>query len=155
MSSPNPPGAHHITALSSVACPENTTCYAVGSDMVPGIATATVIERWDGTGWSMMRADSVPAGGLLIGVACSSAIQCDAVGYRTVRSNPYQTLVERWDGSRWSVMASPSRNGITTWGMLVAVACTSSTNCHAVGIGSPGDPFAEHWNGKQWVIAPA
>jgi hypothetical protein len=153
--SPNPSGSHHVTALTSVACPASTACYAVGSDMVPGVATATFIDRWNGAGWSTMPADSVPAGGLLIAVACSSTDQCDAVGYRTVRDHPNETLIERWDGTRWSVMASPSRTGIATWGVLVAVACPTSANCHAVGIGSPGRPFAEHWSGGHWVIASA
>jgi len=150
--SPNPPGSHDLAVLTSVACPTSNACFAVGL-YTSRDGNGTVIERWNGVNWSTMPTPISPNVGLLLGVACSSTTQCFAVGYDTVHI--FKTVIERWNGTTWSVIASPSRTGITTWGVLVAVACPSNTTCHAVGIGSPGDPFAQHWNGKHWAITSA
>jgi hypothetical protein len=148
MPTPNPVGSHHFSALTSVACPTSGACYAVGFDMVRGTADAALVERGNGRTWTLMPTPSDR--GVLLDVSCVRSTLCYTVGYHSLHY--FQTLIERWNGTTWSVVTSPSRTGVTTWGVLVAVACPSSTNCHAVGIGGPGHPFAEHWNGHGWSI---
>ena len=49
------------------------------------------------------------------------------------------TLAIRWNGTSWTIQGTPSI-------VLNGVACTSATNCVAVGSG------AEAWNGTAWTV---
>jgi hypothetical protein len=72
-----------------------------------------------------------------------------------------QMIAERWNGSRWSRLAMPKPAGVDD----VAnggVACPSSGECVAVGVGYPspssrGGPFpiAGYWNGSRWTAGRA
>ena len=61
----------------------------------------------------------------------------------------------RWDGTTWSVMTSPNATGANE-SLLSGVACSSATNCKAVGssVSSTGTikTLVEHWNGTSWSI---
>lgn len=80
-----------------------------GDDVgVGGTPTATLIEHYNGTSWSVV---SSPAGGTapyLTGVAASSASDVWAVGYTTpAGGTAHQTLTLNWTGSAWSTVTSP------------------------------------------------
>jgi hypothetical protein len=67
----------------------------------------------------------------------------------------FQTLTEHWDGNAWSIVTSANTSANEEnvfWG----VACTSTSNCWAVGshgAGSgTGQPLIEQWNGNSWSI---
>jgi hypothetical protein len=82
--------------LADVACTSATNCVAVGyNQFTYGDGThvfgGTLIEKWNGTKWSLVRSPNPPGLGVLNGVACPSATHCNAVGY----SNPSSTLVLR------------------------------------------------------------
>ena len=71
-------------------------------------------------------------------------------------------MVERWNGTSWSILPSPNPPGPTRADLL-SVACTSLTNCDAVGgyqiitngrTDTPDTTLAEHWNGTSWSIIP-
>ena len=67
----------------------------------------TLIERWNGTTWSVAASPSQGAAlaGELLGVSCSSATSCFAVGDRpTPPRRTAHPLSERWDGKTWSVV---------------------------------------------------
>ena len=116
----------------------------------------------------MTSADKAPAlvDDLLHGITCRSASDCWAVGeslvpgffgipFVPVPGTPAQTLTEHWDGSSWSVVTS-ANSGFSE-NILDGVACSSASNCWAVGIDNNGssayDALIEQYNGTVWSIA--
>jgi len=72
-------------------------------------ATATDIEHWDGTTWSIVPSPNAEMGAsatnLLNGVATLSASDAWAVGMASADQNaPAYALTEHWDGKRWSIV---------------------------------------------------
>ena len=79
-------------------------------------------------------------------VACKGASFCVAVG--AAQSGGFAA---RYDGAAWTAMPTPA----VTNGVLYGVACTSSTNCFAVGGLGPSDKrvtLIERWDGSSWQI---
>src|SRR5207253_4952654 len=95
--------------LSSVSCPSIKLCFAVGRYETTGTAaTHTLVERWNGTAWSIVHSPDSPAGpSALSGISCLAGNNCFAIGYVTDRQYSYlsSTLAERWNGARWSIMS--------------------------------------------------
>src|SRR5439155_11602795 len=107
-------------------------------------------------GWTLQTTPN-PSGataGALYGTSCPSSTSCIAVGY-AVSNGVRMTLAESWNGSSWSIQATPNPTGAKQ-STLFGVACTSATQCIAVGnyINSAGAWFtlAESWNGSAWSI---
>jgi hypothetical protein len=152
VASPNPSGAEFVL-LAGVSCASATSCSDVGA-YLGGSGIHTLVERWDGTSWSVVASPD-PSGDtspFLNGVSCPSTTSCYAVGEYSATSST-KTLVEHWNGTSWSIVASPNPPGAS--GVLDAVSCASATSCDAVGSYSTGSntgPLAEHWNGTSWSI---
>jgi hypothetical protein len=87
-------------------------------------------------------------------VSCTSPAACIAVGeYNPSSSRPSQrTLAERWDGTGWSIQRTPRAPGQSNG--LVAVSCSSSRACVAVGqtAFNGGQPLVERKAGSSWSI---
>jgi hypothetical protein len=151
VSSPNAPDAIN-SDLSAVSCTSATSCTAVGTRFADPGAERTLAETWDGTTWSIAATVNAAAvASLLLDVACTSSSACVAVGFvRTSTGSGLKTLVEARAGATWSIVASPNAPGATLAGFN-GVACTSATNCFAVGDGA-GKPLIERWNGTTWSI---
>jgi hypothetical protein len=145
--------------LSSVSCASATACMGVGFASEGG----PLIERWDGSGWSL---EPATGGGILGAVSCASPTACTAVGSRS-----YRPLAERWNGSRWSIqrtarpaqpIASSAIDSVLSG--LSSVSCTSSGACAATGSADlycgPSRPcprpvtamLAESWDGAKWTL---
>ncbi len=146
-------------SLAGVSCSSPTNCFAVGSSSPSNARSArTLTERWNGTTWSKVASPNV-AGSVvnrLAGVSCTSAKSCFAVGYTSTATTgaTADVLLTRWNGNTWSIVATPKQPGATLR-QLVAVSCTTATNCVAIGVSSakvPGGALTEHWNGKTWSI---
>ncbi len=150
-------GVGGLNELFGVSATSSNNAWAVGY-YDDGGATQTLIERWDGTSWTVETSPNVGGpdyNNELLGVASTSPTNAWAVGkYRTRHGN--HTLVERWDGTAWQVQPSPNSGGFN---QLSGVAATSSTNAWAVGFYDNGDvPFhtlTEHWNGTVWKVKPS
>jgi len=128
--SPNPtpfPGLYGDD-LNAVSCTSPTSCVAVGDDRTPSTQfVQTLIERWDGTAWSVVPSPTGPGTATdLGGVSCISASRCTAVG------GSDGNLIESGNGSTWSVVHSPNRGNPLDNG-LNSVSCPGPTNCTAVG----------------------
>ena len=105
-------------------------------------------------GWSQVESPNSPPSptdNFSSGVACVSATRCWAVGYYSY-GGIYQALIQRWDGSAWTLaeapVTSPTQNNL-----LRSVACTSASQCWAVGTYSDGNynqTLVEHWDGTNW-----
>ncbi len=81
--------------LYSVTCPSASECWAVGYSYNSSNIPQTLVERWDGTAWSIVAS---PNNGIstnqLSGVTCASPSECWAVGYYIDGSTDQQTLIE-------------------------------------------------------------
>src|SRR6202022_1183357 len=135
--------------LYQVACASASQCFAIGS-WNDGEFSGSIIERWDGTSWSLTT--PAPAAGVLYGVTCASASECWAVGGSGDAEVFGPTLIEKGDGTSWAAVPSPnaSSNGFN---ILYDVTCTSDSQCWAVG-SYQGTAFfqglIEHWDGSSW-----
>jgi hypothetical protein len=96
--------------LLEVAAIAANDVWAVGYYSINGSSmSATLIEHWDGTQWSIV---SGPNPGYynnaLSGISALSSNDIWAVGsYAHDFDTPHQTLVEHWDGSQWTAIFSP------------------------------------------------
>lgn len=155
---PSPNGAGAENRLSGVSCSSTTSCFAVGNlgPSAGGFANKSLVERWNGTTWSIMPSPT-PTGADIVdlrGVSCPSTTSCFAVGrYRSGWSGDLM-LVEHWNGTSWSIVASPNPTG--TFGFeLLGVSCPSTTSCFAVGyktVATGDKTFVERWNGTRWSM---
>ena len=145
-----------------MACVKASFCFAVGASALraSGLDSASrpLIERWNGTKWSIVSS-SGGKGAALHGVTCRSTTFCIAVGLQG-QTGPGvgKTLALRWNGTKWSILATPNPSGSNgaNFAALNDVACSSTTNCKAMGYSSAGNgvypTLAERWNGTKWSI---
>jgi hypothetical protein len=142
---PRPAGGTGV--LVSVACYAPKHCFGVGQ-----ADGATLLERWDGTAWSIAQSPKISGATehSLTGVACPTTSKCFAVGY-AVRAGTKRPLVVRWDGKSWAVLPSANPPG---GGRLSAVACATNINCVAVGATTATSPatLVEAWDGTAWKL---
>lgn len=106
--------------------------------------------------WSALTITGPPlANGHLLAVTCRSAAACVAVGYYTNDQDVQVPFAERWNGRAWSADRVPAPPSGTA-GSFVAVSCSSTSACTAVGgyTGAKGRPamLVERWNGRAWSI---
>jgi hypothetical protein len=152
---PFPEGANAGASLDGIACASATDCIAVGN-YHSGLRSFTLVERWDGTEWSIQSSPNKSQSSELSGVACVSVTLCTAVGdYWT--GSARATLAERWDGSSWSIQRTPNHS-VNAWSELDGVTCTSGSACVAVGYREADGTdltLIERWNGAAWSIQPS
>jgi hypothetical protein len=144
--------------LNSVTCLSSANCWAVGYYQTSPTIFQTLIERWDGSSWTIVASPNTdPARtNVLYGLTCTSASDCWAVGTDDVSdgtSETTQALAEHWDGTSWSVVPSanitPARNNY-----FRGVACASAADCWAVDhsyTAIAGQTLTAHWNGSAWA----
>ena len=138
-----------LNTLNAVSCIRGRSCVAVGDHASNSSLGRTLVESWNGTGWSVVRSPDRGTSSTLNAVSCLSGKLCVAVGDYGSNSNLSRTLVESWNGTVWSVMPSPSL--VRKQSALNGVSCVSPTSCVAVGnYGS--DTLVESWNGTAWTI---
>jgi hypothetical protein len=145
---PQPSGAtaFHFRA---VACSAANACTAVGSYTTSAGTESVLVERWNGSEWSIESAPG-PSGALVsafTSVSCVSAKVCVAVGDSFSTSGT--TLAERWNGKEWLIQATPNTTNFLN--RLEGVSCSSSKACTAVGT-NVGSTLIERWNGSEWTI---
>ena len=140
--------------LNGVACSSPSLCFAVGAATSAGNQNA-LIERWDGTTWTIQTIGSPGRGSELYGVSCPSATFCMAVGAFAPSSG---TAVEAplaltWNGTAWTQRTAVL--GATESGVFRAVSCTSAAFCETAGdtftSSSSSNTLAERWNGARFT----
>jgi hypothetical protein len=127
-------------------------CIAVGKYLTRRRQAVPLVERWNGSRWSIQTTPGIPnhKGAELGAVACPGWNACVAVGYQPRRG----PLAERWNGSRWSIQAIPTPSRTSE---LDGVSCTSAKTCTTVGVydnrsAGVALTLAERWNGSRWYI---
>ncbi len=145
---PGPVGTD-TSSLSDVSCTSASACTAVGFSVYSATgALATLVERWNGSSWTVQTSPSPGnrSDVQLNGVSCTSASACTAVGFAS-SSGADITLVERWNGSSWMIQGSPNPTN-AVHSELDAASCTSTSAC--IGVGYYGD---EVTGGKEATLA--
>jgi hypothetical protein len=101
--------------------------WAVGYSRNPGQASVTLVERWDGSAWSIVPSPSPsPSGSYLLDVSAASPTDAWAVGEQsdpgTLTERP---LVLHWDGASWSAVPYAAVAGCTDRARLTTVDATA------------------------------
>jgi hypothetical protein len=91
----------------------------------------------------------------LEGTSCTSVSACTAVGYYESKSGVRLALAQAYNGEEWTEQTTLKPSGAKE-SELIAVSCSSSSACTAVGsyLNSSGVavPLAERWNGEAWSV---
>jgi hypothetical protein len=146
-----------LSAFDGVTCASSSECWIVGYYTAGSGFSAqyqTLVEQWNGTGWSIIASPNTATTQLNIlnAVACSSISDCWSVGYYQ-NGSVYQTLTEHWNGSSWSLVSSP--NVGTQNNYLSSATCSSASDCWATGYDGASGSYqilTEHWDGTSWSI---
>lgn len=150
---PVPVGALE-SKLEDVDCVSSTVCVAVGNYKTGTESFATLVERWNGSTWSIQSSPNAAgkAKSYLNGIACATANDCWAVGKAAYKASEElegkkpSALIERWNGSAWSIssMSEPPSQ-------LTGISCATTSSCVAVS-GQQG-LAVQRWNGSAWTPA--
>jgi hypothetical protein len=164
LSTPNPTGAtaSYLTSvgcrLATASCSEGGVFYAVGHYINSSGTEVTLVEKWNGTAWSLESSPN-PAGAKassLQSVSCATYRPCEAVGHYINSSGVEVMLAET--GPEWSIQSTPNPTGAVR-STLHGVSCQSlKWTCTAVGSYTPSSgpevTLAERWNGVEWSVQP-
>lgn len=114
-------------------------------------SAAPLVERWDGSTWSVVDVPDV-SGAVLNAVVAVGPEDVWMVGaFNTTR----ESLILHWDGRTVERIASP--NPGANRNDLFAVTAAGADDVWAVGSKTTGvsDPLTLHWNGSKWRAVPA
>lgn len=166
VSSPNPP-----LSLSSVSCPVQGSCVAVGFAESSAKAGVPVIEQLSGGRWhpvtSPRPGDASPGGGVILtDVSCPVADWCVATGWYLNTGGRHAAYVDTLSDGTWTAAsvplpadAAPEQGTATAVTYLAAVSCTGTGACVASGQyrdASGGTrPFTVTLAGGTWTAAAA
>jgi len=104
------PSIQAVTAISA------TDAWAVGEDIgaTSAIGGSTLIEHWNGSGWSIVPSPTPGADPFLTGVAARGPDDVYAVGSNlpSINGGADEGLILRWNGSAWSVDADQASESL-------------------------------------------
>jgi len=99
--------------LRGMSCATTTNCTAVGDYFAPNapppygfVGTKTLIDRWNGTAWSIVASPNAGTDTSLAAVKCVNATMCFAAGHGSAASGAWNALIERWNGTTWKVVVN-------------------------------------------------
>jgi hypothetical protein len=148
--------------LYAVAASNEDDVWAVGAGYDQQLtAYRTVIEHWNGVGWSIISSPNATNGyNLLNGVAVAGSNDIWTVGQAAVTGNTYSTLIEHSDGGKapvWSVVPSPNVAGNSC--ILNAISAVAANDIWAIGYSTDSSfnnhSLTMHWDGATWSIVPS
>jgi hypothetical protein len=95
------PGPKNTTIWGDVSCASQNACTAVGWYGDSRGVSHALVERWDGTRWSVQRLRRLRGAveTSLSGVSCPTTTACTAVGWAQLRGQAPGVMVERWSGT--------------------------------------------------------
>jgi hypothetical protein len=149
------------SAFNGVVSFASNNVLAVGYQPAANGAVLTLVERWDGSKWSIVSTPNGSAGGQSFSaVSASSPNDIWAVGSLVVPNSnkAVLTFVEHFNGSTWSIIPSPSPipTGVLNANVLLSVHAVSSIDVTAVGFvrgfGIRTFTLVEHWDGVKWSV---
>jgi hypothetical protein len=156
---PSPSIPSDFEGLRGVAMLAPDSVWAAGFYDNSGSLNRTVIERWDGSQWSIVPSpDPYQGDNGFADISAVSANDIWAVGGASVNSAG-RTFTEHWDGTQWSFVPSPSPG--TANSSLSAVNAVSTNDVWSVGwynnanSADPAKSLVEHWDGSTWSVVPS
>jgi len=136
-----------LNAVALAAPADGWAVGSVGLSPLAGSGVDTLIEHWNGTGWTVAPTPAVSSSDeALTGVAAFSPTDAWAVGWQ-LRYGGYSQaapILMHWNGSGWARKAPPST------AVPTAIAGSGPDDIWAVG----GGAF-EHFDGAVWRSVPA
>jgi len=111
----------------SVTATQDGSVWAVGKHETSDRNYQPLIERWDGTAWTVVPSPAIPGSAVLNDIAALPDNTMWAVGWVVGRNGSTVPLIERWTGTRWARSAAPGR------GLLSGVAVQADRRLIAVG----------------------
>src|SRR5580700_3187808 len=135
--------------LDGVADISPTEAWAAG---IVGIGTANpnqVIERWDGTAWSVYLGPVFAPGAepSLYGMTAVNATDIWAVGDLLMGNGELKALFEHWNGTAWTATTGAFH------GFFRGVSADAANDIWAVGYsGLNFVTFSEHYDGTSWKL---
>ncbi len=154
VTSPNHSGAASSPAddLWTVSCTKSVTnfCLAAGDYLNAGFHQQTLVEKWNGTSWSVLSSPNISTtsnDGLYSGISCPTTTFCMDSTFTNPNSGHEQTLILEWSGSALSIVPSANTSAAQD-NRLQATSCLSSAFCVAVGqyeSTSTSQTLAEVW----------
>lgn len=106
VSSPNVT-SNPYTLLNGVTTISSSVAWAVGQSSNSSGAAQTVIEKWNGSSWSLVSSPSVGTQSFFLGVASASTSNIWTVG-SSYNGGTSQTLAAHFNGSAWKVVSVPA-----------------------------------------------
>lgn len=159
---PSPNLGTQANTLFSVAASTDEDVWAVGAGYDQQLtAYRTVIEHWNGAGWSIISSPNATSGyNLLNGVAVVGSNDIWTVGQAAASGNTYSTLIEHSNGGKapvWSIVSSPNAAGSSC--ILNAISVVAANDLWAVGYSTDSSfnnqSLTMHWDGATWSIVPS
>ena len=144
--------------LHAISCPTASACFVVGESSVTANSEKALVERWNGTIWSVVPVPTPKniKSTELTAISCYSSTACTAVGsYGVPPTGQTEVLFERWNGLRWAIQRAPGLPKHVTSITFSQVSCSSPEACTAVGQStesSSSSAVVEYWNGESWAI---
>jgi|GEM_PF-1336478 len=131
-----------LWGLAAISCRSADYCLAVGPDNSGG---PFITVGWNGKSWSTLAAPANQA--VSYSLSCLGAGWCMAVG----AGGPIGSVAQEWNGTAWTSLRTARQDE------LVAVSCSSSRNCVALGTYVTSravlTTLALAWNGQKWQLA--
>ena len=157
VASPSPGSS--ANELRGVSADASNDVWAVGILANTGGSSQTLVEHWNGVGWSQVPAvDFGSAVTEFFGVAALTPTNVWAVGdYQNTGPNQFDLpLVEHWNGATWSEVPNPAANVPGFGGNLHGVAATNPLRVWAVGEqfnnSTVDQTLTEHWTLSGWQV---
>jgi hypothetical protein len=148
--SPNVAGANN--ELYGVVALGPNNVWAVGYWGHSSFGFSTLIERWDGSGWSIVTSPNPSGDNFLSAVSATGANDVWAVGRsRNPLTLMTTTLIEHWNGNSWSQVQG---FGVEPESAGYGVAAVSPGDAWGVGDGG-GLALIGRWNGSSWSVFPS
>jgi hypothetical protein len=146
--------------LYGIACPAKTSCWAVGAAAFGEEAISTLVEHYDGKGWSVEESPNAagfPESGLS-GIACPSATECWAAGDGedfSQEPTAGELLLLHYTEGAWSRVSAPSPQEEEQTGDGALLVCGSASQCILLtNFGSDGgrdnEQAGDVFDGKSW-----
>jgi len=156
VSSPSVESTRYANALTSVVAFAPNVAFAAGSYFdADDEVSHTLIERWDGTKWSLMP--TVDAGSTFFeAISGSGPNDVWAVGAARFKHDHDELLAVHWNGFVWRPISVPRPPG--RFAIFEGVADLAPNDAWAVGESYVGDRYktlTEHWNGATWSLVPS
>jgi hypothetical protein len=136
--------------LNGVAAISPTEAWAVGLVNIGLAKPGQVIERWNGTQWSVYPGPAFKSGDqpALYSMTTVAANDIWAVGSLLTGGNTLlEALFEHWDGTAWTAKVG------RFFGFFRGVSAEAANDIWAVGY-SGNSTFSEHYDGTSWSPVP-